>query len=344
VKTHSRVKIHFSALKPGRECVPLAQACGLGLQPLDLLTPDADRPLLEQGPALWERAELHAADVLVYPHNYDASPESHALAEAARQLGRECLFFDTTDQDQPHHPPHGRVYRTSMRADRRGRCEFGMVPVCRDILGGIQRPVPLRQKGPMPVVGFCGYVAQTWKHFLWAARGEGGKFAGHRIRAKSIAALRHSRRVQTLFIERRLYAGGALHFRDDLVQKKKLWQEYDDNICRSDYVLCPRGAGNFSLRFFETLSAARIPLLIDTRCVLPFDDRIDWARHCVIVPESEIQSAGDRLADFHNSLSPRQFVELQQANRRLWDQMLSPVAFHKAVVDAAVGAAATVHV
>ena len=56
------------------------------------------------------------------------------------------------------------------------------------------------------------------------------------------------------------------------------------NMKQSDYVLCARGAGNFSIRFYETLALGRIPLYIDTNAPLPFEDSIDWDRYLVRVP------------------------------------------------------------
>jgi hypothetical protein len=98
-------------------------------------------------------------------------------------------------------------------------------------------------------------------------------------------------------------------------------------MLNTDYMLCIRGAGNFSIRFYEALSAGRIPLLINTRCALPFDDRIDWRRHCVIVEERDLSRAATILADFHASLSFEQFRKLQAENRRLWEEWLEPLSF-----------------
>jgi hypothetical protein len=45
--------------------------------------------------------------------------------------------------------------------------------------------------------------------------------------------------------------------------------EYLDSISQSDLVACPRGDANQSARFYETISAGRIPLIPDTSIVLP---------------------------------------------------------------------------
>jgi hypothetical protein len=104
-------------------------------------------------------------------------------------------------------------------------------------------------------------------------------------------------------------------------------REYVQNIADSDYVLCARGAGNFSYRLYETLSCGRIPVFIDTDCVLPLESLIDWKQYCVWVDEWDLSRIGDRVAGFHASLTPAEFVERQRACRRLWETHLAPQGF-----------------
>jgi hypothetical protein len=103
--------------------------------------------------------------------------------------------------------------------------------------------------------------------------------------------------------------------------------EFLQNLLESDYVLCARGYGNFSHRLYEALACGRIPLFIDTDCVLPFDFAIDWKRFGVWVDQVDLRSVADRVAEFHASISGEEFEELQVACRRLWEEWLSPEAF-----------------
>jgi hypothetical protein len=45
------------------------------------------------------------------------------------------------------------------------------------------------------------------------------------------------------------------------------------------------------------------------------------------VDRSEFGSIPDRVAEFHDALSPGQFEELQLECRRLWEEWLAPEAF-----------------
>ena len=48
------------------------------------------------------------------------------------------------------------------------------------------------------------------------------------------------------------------------------------------FVICNRGAGNFCMRLYQTLAFGRIPLLLNTDMVLPFEDIIDYNNTFII--------------------------------------------------------------
>lgn len=60
--------------------------------------------------------------------------------------------------------------------------------------------------------------------------------------------------------------GGLEKFVTDPKVKR---QEFVQSILESDFVLCPRGDSNGSLRFYETLSAGRVPLIPNTQMIFP---------------------------------------------------------------------------
>lgn len=104
-------------------------------------------------------------------------------------------------------------------------------------------------------------------------------------------------------------------------------REFVRNLRESDYGLCVRGSGNFSFRFYETLCMGRIPVFVDTDCVLPLDFDIEWRDYCVWVEADDVGRIGDRILEFHESLGEAEFEERQHACRRLWETHLSPEGF-----------------
>lgn len=78
--------------------------------------------------------------------------------------------------------------------------------------------------------------------------------------------------------------------------------QFYDNMLESQYVLCVRGAGNFSVRFYETLMMGRIPLYVHTDGYLSLPDIIDWKDHVVWVDYKNRHHIAEILLEFHNQL------------------------------------------
>jgi hypothetical protein len=204
----------------------------------------------------------------------------------------------------------------------------------------------LRQKKKIPVVGFCGYAPPLGLRF-GKAKVVGiikllANYVGlirlfrekssHSFRARSILSLRKSKRVEINFRIKSNFAfgpSGMLNTGNTNETDQTFRQAFIDNIINSDYTLCVRGIGNNSVRFFETLCCGRIPVFLNTNCVLPFDQIIDWKNLCVWVEEEDIDDIARAVETFHNKLSEAEFLELQKKLRVLWEEYLSPVGFFK---------------
>lgn len=200
-----------------------------------------------------------------------------------------------------------------------------------------QEKISYREKKEKPSIGFCGYASINTLKFLWSivrgiqlnAASRFGKyeyigvpiFPATYTRARALNLLAHHSSVETRFVIRDKFYGNE-------VQKKALTvsdasQIFYSNIYDTDYTLCLRGYGNWSYRFYETLACGRIPVFIDTDCVLPLEPLIDWKKYCVWIDKSELKYVGEKLADFHAALTTADFVEKQIACRRLWEEHLT---------------------
>ncbi len=104
-------------------------------------------------------------------------------------------------------------------------------------------------------------------------------------------------------------------------------QEFVDNLLRNAYALCVRGTDNYSWRFYEALSLGKIPVLIDTGCLLPMEDEIAWDNFILRVPVAQLPELPDRLLAWHSSFSPQAFGELQRDLRAIF-QRITPAKFH----------------
>jgi hypothetical protein len=265
------------------------------------------------------------ADLVVLPtvwnHYQRWKREDLALQFAAEMesSGKRLVVFVDCDRYEEVPFPEATVFRTSLYRSTRKPDEYAQPAWTGDLIGSHRngRLQFREKKKEKPVVGFCGLGTPV-------------------IRDEAMRVLRHSGRVTTDFIVRTSFFGGSIWWetkggvtaaRWDQTRGTQLRREFLENMLRSDYVLCPRGGGNFSHRFYEALICGRIPIFIDTDCVLPYHDTIDWKRFSVWCSESDLESLPDRVADFHERLSPEEFIELQQACRRLWDERLSAEGF-----------------
>jgi len=286
---------------------------------------------LNEGAAkTFEVADIDEADVVVYPFRAETGPETEAVAEEARKRHIGCVFFSWGDADEVVNVPYGKVYRHSLFSDRRLEHEQAWCAEVTDPQTELGMSVWPREKHDDPKVGFCGYVSNPIFRAAYRLMGRQRKAEGLSLRARVLRGLNRTKNVETSFITRQAYWAGARgrwgrRVAAELKPRAAFW----NNVLNTDYTLCIRGAGNFSYRFYEVLAAGRIPLFINTRCVLPFDDEIDWRRHCVWVEEDQIDSAGEILKDFHSRLSPSQFIDLQLANRRIWETRLNPLSFYR---------------
>lgn len=205
-----------------------------------------------------------------------------------------------------------------------------------DVLEASNSGLDIREKNPIPVVGFCGqatsnrlwalYIRNALTYLEYAARLSSfepiSPITPHLVlRATALNRLRETPGLTPNFIVR-----SNSYTRKSAPSTRKV--EFLNNLLGSDYTVCIRGTSNYSLRFYEALSAGRIPIFVDTDCVLPFENVINWKDYCVWVPAKEIGHIGEIVLQFHNSISSQGFRELQHECRLLWERMLSPEGFY----------------
>ena len=208
------------------------------------------------------------------------------------------------------------------------------------------RTLSFREK-KAPVVGFCGYApplgvplssCKVKESIRWALVRSGidsivNVHPGYFARVEAIRSCRRTSGLKTNFVIRpapsfivdsdgwgtgRLRGGGG-----------SFQSEFMKNMLESDYILCTRSLGNYSFRLSEALSCGRIPVFVDTDCLLPFHEDPEWQSATLRVDQVDVASIGERILDFHTTISPKAFLERQSAAREFWDQWLAPVAFFR---------------
>lgn len=191
-------------------------------------------------------------------------------------------------------------------------------------------------KKEIPTIGFCGHaslsrlkkVRESFFLFVENVKRFSKKpnrkdyepiFAATYQRAKLLKLLEKSKLIQTNFIYRSKYRAGIKNEMD----AKKTTLEYYNNIRNSDYILCLRGGGNFSVRFYETLMMGKIPVFVNTDCLLPFENDIKWKNHVVWIEWNDRKNIAKKIIEFHNKMTNEEFINLQINNRNLWKETFS---------------------
>ena len=98
--------------------------------------------------------------------------------------------------------------------------------------------------------------------------------------------------------------------------------DFLNNIDANLFNLAVKGAGNYSFRFFEILSAGRIPLLIDTLCALPASNIINYADFCVIVDFKDIKNTSSILKSWFYSKTPEQILNAQIQAKQVYKDFI----------------------
>lgn len=283
-----------------------------------------------------------------YRSNSQASAEidklSRTLYQKALSYQKPVVLFFAGDRSHEAIPfPKAIVFRQSIYQSRRSHREFAFPAFSEDITQQIRHlkqcpdsaQLAIRPKNSIPTVGFCGLATSPnlktcftdliYHVFMLITQGypDVSPHKGEALRTKAIRVLQNSADVNCNFIIRTK----SVFFSSSLEQKKAVRYDYIRNILDSDYVLCCRGSGNFSLRIYETLCMGRIPILINTDSCFPYDFEENWKEYCIWVEEKDLKFLPQKVFDFHNSLSEKSYENLQYRCRNFWEQRLSPQGF-----------------
>ena len=226
-------------------------------------------------------------------------------------------------------------YRSKLPAYHRGMPVFISDPL---ILIYNRSELFLREKNEKPVVGFCGQgdghlgkyaldiARTTWRNFKCYVRMTYDEpqtlYPSTLLRKRVLDLMESDDRIQTNFIRRKKYRAGVRTEQE----RQKTTREFYDNMVNSDYIVCVRGGGNFSVRFYEAMAMGRIPLLLDTDCLLPIEEEQSWQE--VIVRSNNLDQMGELLLAKFNSTDDEEFVESQERARMFWCDHLTLKGFY----------------
>ncbi|WP_405223497.1 exostosin family protein [Dokdonia sp. Asnod1-B02] len=278
------------------------------------------------------------ADVFLFPINYNSIQnkgyQSHykALYNLAQKNDKKLMVYTGGDYGKTFNDDTIIVWRNA-GFKKSNDTHTIIIPAFIDD--------PLQRKGmnhkaiayaARPQISFTGFATASLKEVLRATtatlkanvyrlcnKDQSDKqvlFNAARERFKYLKQLEQSEIIETDFIYRSKYRAGV----KTQQERARTTEEFYTNLSESPYTFCLRGAGNFSVRFYESLASGRIPVLVDTDCQLPLEHVINWHEHACIVHDDE--NLIKALKTFHKKYNQDSFTKLQESNRNLYQNYL----------------------
>lgn len=224
--------------------------------------------------------------------------EIQNLLNKYKKINKKVIVFLISDCDEVLDIPRNVfLFRTSLYKKLKKDNEF-LLPY---IWESFDEKFNSLAKTKKPIVGFCGNVKNNT-----------GK------RQSTINAIYSSVNITSNFDTKLTFWGGNPH-------NETIINDFKKNILESHFTICNRGVGNFSMRFYQVMSLGRIPVLIDSDMIFPFENEINW-NDLIIKSKNEIELVS-KIEKFWISKSNEEIIELQLKCKKVFREHLSPKGF-----------------
>lgn len=180
-------------------------------------------------------------------------------------------------------------------------------------VGTIAWPYSVEDFGDL-VVGARGFASLTYDvSFV-------GSKVSHISRIESFDSVANTPGLKSFLDDSKMHWGSI----ENTEVGKKRKEIFIDSMRNSRMVLAARGGGLSCYRFFEAMSAGRVPVLFADDWELPHQDLIDWNRCIIKIPENKAREAGPFLLE---QIKKGLNVRLADAGlyaRAVWKAYLAP--------------------
>ena len=244
--------------------------------------------------------DIKECDIIVFPYKFKGTDDNNfkILFNLSQYLKKSLYLFFNDDYDKPLLPENEyiKLYRTSFNKSKKLSNEFSLPAFSPDYYDNNFL------NNPKLSIGYCGHKIHGREQYL---------------------NLFLNSDIETNFILRRgFWAPG--------IDKMKARREYIENIDNNLFTFCYRGAGNFSYRFYDVMMMGRIPILIKTDSVYPFEDKYDLNSVGVVIEEVDIIRNNIDLIKIikeYYDKNKEKLVNIQRQNREIWEKYYSCCGF-----------------
>jgi len=113
---------------------------------------------------------------------------------------------------------------------------------------------------------------------------------------------------------------------------KKRVEIFKQSLTDSLTILCPRSTGENSRRFFEAMSAGRIPIFVGDTGELPYEDEIDYGAFILQIPENEIHRAGTVIFNWLQQFDEKELLSKCKLARSTWEKYFKCSEWNKQII------------
>jgi hypothetical protein len=227
--------------------------------------PSPTHPDLDFIPRLAVTTNLKEADYVLVPHPWVALRENSKYIKYLVEISKRTpiLILNTGDISPSCFLPNTLELRTFLHPwENRFRKIVLPWPI-------IKREFNLRAWRPKPTISFMGHIPKLSPGSLF-----GQNLSSLRRPIKSSVFI--NRKISVLKLNSLSnYFDVSVVERDTFTALRsnlnfpQLSSEFSKSLSGSDYVLCPRGFGNSTVRFYEVISSGATPILVDSGSELP---------------------------------------------------------------------------
>lgn len=254
--------------------------------------------------------EPESADLFVFPCdlNYFEGREEQVYGVLDYYAGNERrhVFFDHRDQTEPF-PPEDSI---RLKVSLHGR-QVSDTLIC----------IPYVE---MVDNFFWHFIRPREIKYALSFIGEWSEFRAEVLERLSGAPRPVYFRLRESFFHRGYlqFNGGKPVPDEPAAVKRRLREEFIDVSRQSKFVLCPRGYGLNSFRFFESLSLGVPPILVSDDCALPFADAVDYEKFCFRVEAGDRDWVG-RIREAVRDAGGEAYAEMCRSARLHYDTFFS---------------------
>ena len=239
--------------------------------------------------------QLNECDLAIIPFKYNKD-DSRIISycNQARESNKQVVCFFNDDSSEVFYLPNNLLlFRTSLTSTEKLINERSLPVIIPD---HFPSHINLPDIPENKIVTFCGHVGND--------------------------RLQKIERFKSIYFDTNIvYRSGF--WAPEFASKQQARINFYKNLLSGSFTLCMRGNGNFSYRFYEALCFGRIPVFINTDCVMPFSNIIDWNDHIISVNEDQIELLPEMINN--SNISPL-------ANRKLWQTFFSAEGYYNKFV------------